>query len=380
MRNEKLNQKLAEGLRKEFHHEVVRDDNGRAAIDKSKPIGCSNNKKRPGVVENDVIFSKKPQIQIDSPDCQANPDSPIEEIDVDPPSPVVSVGSTPPQNLDDYWLRDLDLKISDKHLILDGYWLNDRIINAAMALLRDIDDDISGLQDVIVAKKNGFIPKDNTCKFIQIIHIRGHHWITLSNLQCSIFDAIVYDSLHGINVKPNQQKISYPIIVEQTACRLSKTKKPLRLSVEDVQQQTGGGDCGLFAIAFATLLCLGEDPSQTRYCQDKMRKELIRSLEDRNMENFLQQCTSPKEGDVHILYEWDCPVYCHCKMPDDGELMVRCPSCNDWFHKDCEKGDYTNPDWLCLTCHNRKAQQARAKQEASKQQTRDEDFCYLKSR
>ena len=28
-------------------------------------------------------------------------------------------------------------------------------------------------------------------------------------------------------------------------------------------------------------------------------------------------------------------VYCYCRMPDHGKLMVECSTCSDWFHKEC---------------------------------------------
>ena len=28
-------------------------------------------------------------------------------------------------------------------------------------------------------------------------------------------------------------------------------------------------------------------------------------------------------------------LYCSCRMPDDGEKMVFCEQCNDWYHAKC---------------------------------------------
>ena len=102
----------------------------------------------------------------------------------------------------------------------------------------------------------------------------------------------IYDSLHSLNVNLKMKKISYPFVVEQAACQLATPKSSLTMTVEDVQQQKGGDDCGFFSIAFATLLCLGKDPSKALYHPDKMRKELVRSLEDTDMERFVDHVTS----------------------------------------------------------------------------------------
>ena len=51
------------------------------------------------------------------------------------------------------------------------------------------------------------------------------------------------------------------------------------------------------------------------------------------------------------------PVFCHCRLPDDGGLMVSCSNCEEWFHKECE----TVPEivwlkknkkhiWFCKNC------------------------------
>lgn len=54
-----------------------------------------------------------------------------------------------------YWIKELGLKNWDKYLMND-YWLNDRIINVAMKLMRKITPNFAGLADVILAKKDGF--------------------------------------------------------------------------------------------------------------------------------------------------------------------------------------------------------------------------------
>ena len=45
----------------------------------------------------------------------------------------------------------------------------------------------------------------------------------------------------------------------------------IHLTFPDVQKQSGGNDCGLFALAFATSLCAGDDPSVLTYMQRQLR-------------------------------------------------------------------------------------------------------------
>ena len=52
------------------------------------------------------------------------------------------------------------------------------------------------------------------------------------------------------------------------------------------QNQVGGSDCGLFAIAFAVLICLGMNPSKFIYDQENMRRHLIECIENQKFSNF----------------------------------------------------------------------------------------------
>ena len=45
-------------------------------------------------------------------------------------------------------------------------------------------------------------------------------------------------------------------------------------------------DCGLFAIASATSLAFGEDPSTREYCQAKMRTHLLKCFVNKYFELF----------------------------------------------------------------------------------------------
>ena len=53
-----------------------------------------------------------------------------------------------------------------------------------------------------------------------------------------------------------------------------------------VQNQMGGADCGLFAIAFAVAICFGMKPSIVIFIQEKMRCHLIECLKNETFCNF----------------------------------------------------------------------------------------------
>ena len=60
----------------------------------------------------------------------------------------------------------------------------------------------------------------------------------------------------------------------QMACLLCTSKSEFTLNFVDVHKQTGSNDCGLFSIAYAVLLCLGENPGTLVFDYPKMCSHL----------------------------------------------------------------------------------------------------------
>ena len=86
-------------------------------------------------------------------------------------------------------------------------------------------------------------------------------------------------------------------------------------------------------------------------------------------------CSTSHKKDTEILYEWRCPVHCHCRMPDDGNEMVLCIDCKRWFHGKCEMGNFYSPQWRCKPCQDvfekeQKKETERKKREDKVQQLR----------
>jgi len=164
-----------------------------------------------------------------------------------------------------------------------------------MKLMRKIAPNFAGLADVILAKKDGFPPSLSIDGFVQIVNVRGNHWITLSNAQNLRVEVSIYDSLRGVD-KNKDTQIRYPISIEQNVCQIMQPPKEVTFLVDDVQQQEGGNDCGLFAIAFATLLCMGRDPARERFDKKIMRQELLKSFEEEDMALFVEKaCSTSKK-------------------------------------------------------------------------------------
>ena len=63
----------------------------------------------------------------------------------------------------------------------------------------------------------------------------------------------------------------------------------MQIAFPAVQIQRGGSDCGLFALAFATSLCEGENPSRISYIQHELRDHLFGCLESGVISTFPQR-------------------------------------------------------------------------------------------
>ena len=114
---------------------------------------------------------------------------------------------------------------------------------------------------------------------------------------------------------------------------LLRPKDTLVVKVKNVVKQTGGADCGLYAIAFCTSIVHKQNPCSVVYSQQEMRIHLKMCLEQKMLSQFptLKTRWLINEDVLTVTVEL-CPV---CKLPDDGELMVYCKVCEKWFHKNC---------------------------------------------
>ena len=61
----------------------------------------------------------------------------------------------------------------------------------------------------------------------------------------------------------------------QICSLLHTTQSKITVRMKNVQSQSGGNDCGLFAIAFAVCLCEGKGPCKFKWSQEHMRSLLV---------------------------------------------------------------------------------------------------------
>ncbi|CAF2543573.1 unnamed protein product [Rotaria sp. Silwood2] len=111
-----------------------------------------------------------------------------------------------------------------------------------------------------------------------VLHKFIYTRLTISKLNCdnNVNNAWkVYDSLSY----PKESKIKF-------FKDISPDEEKVSVSFEHVQQQIGGNDCGLFALAFATSLCYKDVPSLMFYDQLSLRDHYVKCIENNEIRPF----------------------------------------------------------------------------------------------
>ena len=202
--------------------------------------------------------------------------------------------------------------------------------------------------------KSLFLPVPPSSPFIQILHVDGCHWITVSNIDIPIGSqksdsVMIYDS-------GTPSIIS--LHVKHAVCSIMRPRADtLHFDLVNVQSQPNGWDCDLFAIAFATELVHGSDPSLCHFDTGTMRQHLLCCLEKGYLSHFPCQKKRriPLGGKVKKSVEEH--IYCTCRQINDNtHPMIACDNCNKQFHKDCSNLDvnksYKEIKWICSSCTN----------------------------
>ena len=103
--------------------------------------------------------------------------------------------------------------------------------------------------------------------------------------------------------------------VKSQVASLIHTQVPtIEFNFMDSQIQSGGCDCGLFAITDVTALTLGQDPDKLFFDQMKMRQHLFQCLERRKILPFPvngSRWALKRVASIEPFY-----VHCVCRMPE----------------------------------------------------------------
>lgn len=181
-------------------------------------------------------------------------------------------------------------------------------------------------------------------EFIQILHNGRNHWLAISTIGTKYPEVFVYDSMHSTAPDTLQQ---------QNAALLHTQEEAIKLKFTKVSMQANGSDSGVYAIAYATALCLGTSPAKLLFDNSKMRFHLMKCLEDGCSMKFPARQTSRK---VTVKSVQCIPIHCTCRIPSvDGIDMIECSACNNWFHVHCvfpspSALNCTDLPWYCQVC------------------------------
>ena len=204
---------------------------------------------------------------------------------------------------------------------------------------------IKGLQDTILAERLATDPTPG--EFVQVLLVGGDHWIAVSTLGSRPGHITVYSSLHYRLSSRTKRVIAD--LMQSTSCRIM-------IMYANVQHQSGGSDCGLFALAFCCTLCNGQDPTHISYTQSEMRSHLHTCLLSRRMTPFPEQSRVRRVKTLSSMDKSEeLPIFCVCQLPDDGKKMIQCKKCSKWYHCGCitvrpKYIDNCKMDWNCGHC------------------------------
>lgn len=223
-------------------------------------------------------------------------------------------------------------------------WLTSDEVDATCFLLAKKFPAQDGLQSCLFFQclHQGGVVGTPDKPFVQVLNVNDNHWITASNIFCGKNELCIYDSLNVTITKKTEQKLSWLIRPQAPSFVI---RRPA------VQKQHSGSSCGLFALAFASVLCEGVRPEECHFKDKNMRQRLYRALTNKMAPVFHYQNTKPNPERPSINVE----VHCICRTSHHREVMVQCSSCDTWYHPNCvsvpQKAlDTTAEEWECESC------------------------------
>ena len=179
--------------------------------------------------------------------------------------------------------------MSEKSLkqILEGKPLHDDHISFAQKLLQKQFPMLDGLQSPLLSQNSGFCPvKDES---IQIHHTGKFHWVTSSSIggNVQVYDSMFEGGELSSSLQIQLAQIYMTLIKEEDGNEEEGNGyKYLELKVPALQVQSGGKDCGVFAIAFAYHAAKGDDLRKMRFHQERLRPHLVQCFKKKHLESF----------------------------------------------------------------------------------------------
>ena len=188
----------------------------------------------------------------------------------------------------------------DRAILDKTEWLSDMHMEAANVLLREAFPVVDGLQNPILQQNMSF--SDPSFEFVQFLLVNKNHWLVISNIGEEMDTVCIYDSMLN---RPDGECIS--LVARYVQCPDSH----ITIKVMNVQLQDNEYACGELAVAFATSLIHGEDPTQLHY--KELRTHFKNCVDTYSITPFLSTVVSHQPCAVHEIRK---RIYCKCRAPD----------------------------------------------------------------
>ena len=124
----------------------------------------------------------------------------------------------------------------------------------------------------------------------------------------------------------------------QLALLYRRESEDLTIEIGQIQQQRGGADCGLFSAAVCTALAAGQDPTQCKWRQARMRSHLSECIRTEILKPFpiIERKKDYSSKVAVTKTNFTIQLWCICRLPSYAfNNMVECEKCKKWFHKPC---------------------------------------------
>jgi hypothetical protein len=208
------------------------------------------------------------------------------------PTSTPSATSTPAQSSpmeDTPWLVDLNLKESDRAILLRSMWLNDRIIDAVNTLASSA---IGGDCQTTLLGEGACGFSAVAGEMMMVIH-DSEHWVACASIANEV---LLADSAHRpVSVGVRKQ-------LKELFKGMTQEDGKLEVRIVPCATQQNAFDCGVYAAAFIFEWCNGLSNLNVDYDTDDMRGHLIRCLERGEAEPFAKVKSSrrgrPRRGRV----------------------------------------------------------------------------------
>ena len=166
----------------------------------------------------------------------------------------------------------------DEEGIIMGLKLSDRESNLAQQMLKSQFSQLNGFHSTLLQSRMTDSMHLECQNKIQVIFCQQRrYWIVGTTINCEGKEVKVYDSFFTF-LDQESMALVIKLFMSDNFEPTIKTMK--------CQRQQGPNDCGLFAVANATALAFGLNPTRQIYKQDTMRLHFVHCLTKGNMLPF----------------------------------------------------------------------------------------------